>query len=701
MAPPPPPPKPPPIKPPTFQTFTSEDGEPLPQTIAHACLKRGRQYILWQDVQRVFPGVDYLRFTRGSNPRALYMIGQDGEFLEPLRIKCELFYPYQVVYRHHQGGQKPELEFEHHYLTWMAVFKDMEQKIPASDFQEMAANVRYHYSKVLDQVAVLKEIGVPAEADGKTEDRILAEFKEYRDKMESWDYEASCKQVLKASSDYPVPCRFLVLPSDLGSWDDSNPITHNFRLHFLCDIEDDIYTKSALPGHKHLSNHPGYDLVRPHEFFQKYGSYTLIILKMVRQGFSHSCHEIPQPEAFEILWGCDPDGNLLTKDTIEPLVNKAIGYLEELSPPRRSQISLTERESIAITEFLAVPDGRNALGGLYRHTDQHNNHWFWYCKQHAHQWLTPGTLDMLVNFVHNSGGQVDMQLATLRIELHSRSQMDQFWTLLNDVKPTFHGISVMIGWKDASRQDLEGILQKVGAAGVHHLELSGVPYDTHLQGTIDYRTDIFASLLQKHVVIKSMTVLNCPRPQEQCTYFSVYGSSVLRLHSEKQQQVETKHCWNDRRNKIGDFVQTYEKTELLEASQRLQDFLAQDAYQAVSMISHHQSNWCGEFDLGKGTLRELQVYDLSAFDEGSNRVWMKPVVLEALEFLHTLTVDVDEFDTDQVVTRVVQASPQLQDLFISLQESRALEHVEKTLAMWRGRSSSLQLTLMERDNSGR
>lgn len=73
--------KPPPFKPhqpPTFQTFESEDGEPLQQTIEYAGPKRGRKYILWKDVQRVFLGVDYLKFAFGLNWRVLYVVDQDG-----------------------------------------------------------------------------------------------------------------------------------------------------------------------------------------------------------------------------------------------------------------------------------------------------------------------------------------------------------------------------------------------------------------------------------------------------------------------------------------------------------------------------------------------------------------------------------------------------------------------------------------------
>jgi len=61
---------------PIFKAFESEDGKPLAQILAHSCPDTGKQYILWQDVQRVFPNVDYLRDTF-RHLRTHYMVDQD------------------------------------------------------------------------------------------------------------------------------------------------------------------------------------------------------------------------------------------------------------------------------------------------------------------------------------------------------------------------------------------------------------------------------------------------------------------------------------------------------------------------------------------------------------------------------------------------------------------------------------------------
>ncbi|KAG0026959.1 hypothetical protein BGZ81_005975 [Podila clonocystis] len=541
---------------------------------------------------------------------------------------------------------------------------------------------------MMNQLTVLKEIGVTVEFDGKTEDEIVEEAQ---------------RHVLASYMNYPAPYRFVVLPADLGSWDDSDPTTHTFLLYFLCDVNkdpdltewfalndptittwitgneiNDEFKLPKIPDHKHFSNHPGYKLIRPQEFFKTYGCYTLMILRMVWHGFPDDHYDIPRLDTCKILWGHDLDGsvNRLTKDTIGPLVNKAINYIEGLSLPRRgSEMWLTEREAAAIKEFLHIPESCSALGKLYRYFD--HAHWYWTCEQHAHRKHPPGTLEALVDFVHSCGGQVDTQLATLQVELYSRSQVDMLSTLLHNFKHRFHTLTLY--WKDSSWQGLEDCLQKVATAEVrgsdlryllrspvtkqaHHLQLDGVSCDIHPQGTPEYKTDIFASLIQNDRDLKSLTLLNYPQPQEQCAYFGG-GLAVYCMHSKQHQQEEPKHWTEDLLEKVSDYAEA---------------ILSEDGYQDVSNIRTLRNYWYGAFDLQEGTLRTLQLYDISGLDKDTTGEWEEIKLLGVLGSLQMLTVDVDDLDTDEVVTRVVQASPQLQVLNISIQEGRALELVERS-----------------------
>ncbi|KAF9350267.1 hypothetical protein BGX34_001316, partial [Mortierella sp. NVP85] len=82
--------------------------------------------------------------------------------------------------------------------------------------------------------------------------------------------------------EYPIPRLFIVLPDDRSSWNPLDFFSNKFRLYFLCECgEHTKATKSNIPHRIHLAKHEGYDIERPNEFFQQYGSYVLTILKML------------------------------------------------------------------------------------------------------------------------------------------------------------------------------------------------------------------------------------------------------------------------------------------------------------------------------------------------------------------------------------------------------------------------------------
>lgn len=114
---------------------------------------------------------------------------------------------------------------------------------------------------------------------------------------------------------------------------------------------DIIYSRAAsgLPQHKHLSNQKGYSLNRPQEFIRNYGDYALRVLQMVRHGFSDQRHIIPPLETLDILWSCNTNtnSNHLTAIEYQRLVNKAISYLQELSPPKWSSNAILSRRRSA------------------------------------------------------------------------------------------------------------------------------------------------------------------------------------------------------------------------------------------------------------------------------------------------------------------------------------------------------------------
>ncbi|KAI9233713.1 MAG: hypothetical protein BYD32DRAFT_118620 [Podila humilis] len=699
---------------PLLQALETKVGEPHRQLPAQICSETGDWCIFWQDVQNAFPGVDFVgEILRSGENRVLFMVGQDGDVIRPLRIRCLDLKVYRVIYLP-QGQLPPTLEFECLYHTWFTASKNEEKSAKREErsvFLEISGNAGYHHSKLQDQLQLMMGIGVRAEVDGKTEEQILAELQEYRQKCPVWDYQNSGINVLLREN-FLAPSRFLVLPADLRSWVDSDPTTHNFRLYFLCDIikdDSEDALPSTLPENKHLSNHPGYNLIRPQEFFQVYGGYTLVMLKMAKQGFVFDNSEFLTLDTFGILWDLEADvtSSHVIRDTIGLLIDKSIDYLQKLPMPRCGDVEwLKGRASAAIKDFLDVPKDSNPLGGLYRCTNAGDTR-HWICKKHKQQWLLPGTQEALMDFVQGCGGQVDIQRASLGITLQSREQVDKLCTLLKNTNQQME-VSINIDWH-ATRRDLQGLLQKIADTKVCHLELNGVTLGMHPQGSLERRTDIFIEPISPiSVSLRSVTLLNYPRPQEQYTYLcSGWAHSVYRLHWKQQKPMETGHWWGDLERVTSDFVGAIvvDKKGQLKALRQLQDLLAKLGCQDVRTVGNLRSNWRGELDLKEGKLWELQVYDLSAMEMVHNdehrAILETPVPLELLESLRQFTVDVEYPNIAKDVELWVQASLQLQELNISLQESRALEFVKRILEIWQGRSHPLQLTLLERESDGR
>ena len=68
------------IKTPVFQTFETEDGQPLQKLPVQICPETGHTCIFWQDVQNAFNGMDHVDGKRGGHTiRVMFMINQYGE----------------------------------------------------------------------------------------------------------------------------------------------------------------------------------------------------------------------------------------------------------------------------------------------------------------------------------------------------------------------------------------------------------------------------------------------------------------------------------------------------------------------------------------------------------------------------------------------------------------------------------------------
>ncbi|KAG0210249.1 hypothetical protein BGX31_001952, partial [Mortierella sp. GBA43] len=109
-------------------------------------------------------------------------------------------------------------------------------------------------------------------------------------------------------SEYTIPRLFVVLPKPKRKRDKLlGPLKkQQFKLFFLCECGS--YTQNGnhrFSGRIHLASHEGYDLDRVNDFFVKYGSYVLNILKMIKITLAVTGIAVPALASFKLVEGIE------------------------------------------------------------------------------------------------------------------------------------------------------------------------------------------------------------------------------------------------------------------------------------------------------------------------------------------------------------------------------------------------------------
>lgn len=562
-------------------------------------------------------------------------------------------------------------------------------------FRTLAANARYYHSQSSAELDRLENLEIEVNVDGLTKEDLRIYLQKVLQRTRLQEYQYNCRMLLGEPEIhwfYPAPRLFVVLPTDLDSWSDSDPTTHSFRLYYLCNSRLHKGALEKIPQHVHLSYHPGYVLSRPQEFFQIYGDYTLRVLQMVQHGYSKTDYDIPSLDTFRILWGHDDTvtGSQLSKETIIPLVAKAIKYLQDFSPKCLQETAKTRKQSAAIKTFLDVQDGDDAEGNLYQYTscgDYHQRRISWMCQMHAHQRLSTESLKALTDYVKDCAGYIDMQQSTLKVDLNSTIQGDRFLTLLTSTRHAF-SITIRLTWQ-ASRHYVEKLCRGIAKVWPLLLEIDGVTFNIHPHGRVQYMHNLFADVIFPNSGLKSITLLNYPRPQEQCLYFDgrslqLASSPVRSAFSCMRVKEVLDAFWES--TTVQTATQQFERV-----GQQLTSALNELGISAAVLTTIKGHGWSATFDL-----RELVFVDLYSCSMAGD------AVDHYSRFARRLTAHLDDPHHDSGLYHAVRIKTLLQELDISYHGSlvRCTEHLVR---MWYHFSTSSFLTLIDRgkDTQGR
>ncbi|KAF9947172.1 hypothetical protein BGZ72_010804 [Mortierella alpina] len=286
---------------------------------------------------------------------------------------------------------------------------------------------------------------------------------------------------------YPIPRLFIVLPKPTIHKDRiGKSLAKQFRLYFLCECGEHTHTNiSKISNEVHLAKHDGYDLNKPAEFFEKYGSYILAMMQMVKFGFTAAGIVVPAltdsklvEEVKAIQKGLEP-----SKNTIDTLVDETISFLEGTlgdddtgTRSAEKRVELDQHEILEgvdlrqLESYLRAEDKGRTLGNLYR-TVTSEGHVKWVCIDHRRAMHGPSADHRLGEIVEVNGGSYNPAEGLVQIKLLTKTLARQFYDILTKARG-IQELDVCLAW-DASMKDLQELAMAVTTANVAMLTIDG------------------------------------------------------------------------------------------------------------------------------------------------------------------------------------------------------------------------------------
>ncbi|KAF9355254.1 hypothetical protein BGX34_010566 [Mortierella sp. NVP85] len=287
--------------------------------------------------------------------------------------------------------------------------------------------------------------------------------------------------------EYPIPRLFIVLPKSMGFRDKLTSIfSERFRLYFLCECG----AHSTLDGGKttpevHLAKHEGYDLEKPKEFFEKYGSYVVAMLCMIKYGIIAGGMVIPPLANLKILEGLEGAQQHMDylKNNIAPLVDDTINFLQdiqrngavgdELSTNHSEFDKLEALEGADLRQlesYLKIKDEGRVLGNLYRIVTL-EGHVKWVCLDHYRLNYRESATRLLKSLVITNFGTFIEETGKIIIHLNTNIIARQFYEAMVEARGV-HELEIKLKW-DATMDDLRELSSAVTRANVVRLSVDG------------------------------------------------------------------------------------------------------------------------------------------------------------------------------------------------------------------------------------
>jgi len=322
--------------------------------------------------------------------------------------------------------------------------------------------------------------------------------------------------------EYPIPRLFIILPKAPRTLDSLlKPFSNQFRLYFLCECGAHTTRDGSREIDRvHLAHHPGYDIERPTEFFQKYGPYVLAVLRLVQTGAIVAGTIVPQlrnSQFAQDLMHAEEELDFLNEglefynsERVGGMVNRTVSYLENTNKEhdrrglRGMPVNKTVDQSVMndarviesvelkhLDRYLSSVDPRRTFGDLYRSVTS-DGHVKWVCRTHFKQNYCEQALARLRGVVEVNRGAYEEQYEKVTIRLASRTLAGEFYAAL--IQAHIQELDITLAW-DATMVDLQVFVDNLLKSTIVSLSMDGQDLDGPL-GDLGNRRQRFEPLIR-------------------------------------------------------------------------------------------------------------------------------------------------------------------------------------------------------------
>ncbi|GJJ69424.1 hypothetical protein EMPS_01770 [Entomortierella parvispora] len=306
-----------------------------------------------------------------------------------------------------------------------------------------------------------------------------------------------------------------------------------FRVYFLCECGQHTRPlQSSGLNHIHYVDHAGYELIRPKEFFEKYGAFIRSLSHLIRKGVNCGAVSIPpllSSQGQSQLHPQDPASNyrafavgqeLQRNAKLDARLAETIEYLDSrkndsdldtLGATLRSGVEFLDGTDIRqlLTYIRIPPQDTSSIGGLYRIVTS-RGFAKWVCDGHYRSTVHQQNELVFQQEIGALGGQYDVKTGRAKIRLDSAQDAAQLYKIMGKAH-NLHELDIGLKWA-FNENDIQKFVQAVSESKIIVLSLDGCRQKSESSsGLINFgkKYDALYEVLFSSK-IQSLTLVNIP-----------------------------------------------------------------------------------------------------------------------------------------------------------------------------------------------